>query len=350
VIAIIDTGVHLQHEDLRDRLVGGFDFVDNDNFPQDENGHGTHVAGVAAATADNGVGVAGVAPAASIMPLRVLDRDGTGTESNVVQAIRFAVRQSKGLNLRLVVNLSLTDLKVTGSQGSSRLIQDAVREAWFAGAVIVAAAGNENFDQADYPAAGANVLSVGATDEQDRRASFSNRRPLVVAPGDKIVSTYWDPATPNEHAVYASGSGTSMAAPAVAGVAALLLSAGRTNAEAVARIVEEADDLGAEGADDEFGHGRVNAAAALGVPGAGRPRTAAAPRVPSRAPAQFEQVTQATPVPDLRAAGPLPEPAAGRGVLLIAAAALAAIAFAGAIWLRSGEAAAAAGTENPWEF
>jgi thermitase len=287
-IAIIDTGVDMLHEDLRTKLVGGHDFISNDDIAQDENGHGTHVAGVAAAATGNGMGVDAVAPDAMLMPLRVLDKAGTGVESNVAAAIDWALLHASGY--KLVINMSFTDLELSGAV-SSRRITDAVRRAWHAGAVVVAAVGNERLPLADYPAAGANVLAVGATDDRDHRAAFSNQGALVVAPGDRIVSTYWDPKTPGDHGLYASGSGTSMAAPFVAGVAALLLSSGLTNQQTVERIVTTADDIGAPGRDPEFGFGLVNAARALGLPDAGAQVRPAIGQAPVTAEGRFERLT-----------------------------------------------------------
>lgn len=296
-VAIIDTGVDLDHEDLRGRLLPGRDLVDNDDFAQDANGHGTHVAGIVAAGADNGHGVIGAAPDASILPMRVLDPKGTGTESNVEAAILWAVQRTQSLGLRLVVNLSLTDVKLSGTVNSRR-IQEAIRTAWFAGAVIVGAVGNDALPYVEYPASGPNVIAVGATDERDKIASFSNRGALVVAPGEKIVSTYWDPKTPGDHRLYASGTGTSMAAPFVSGMAALLLSSGLDNRETVRRIIGTADDLGPPGRDDEYGYGRINVARALGLPDlpGARPAVTGA-QAPSIA-GQFEEVR---PSPSTRA-------------------------------------------------
>ena len=348
-IAIVDTGVDLQHEDLRGRFTVGYDFVDDDADAQDGNGHGTHVAGVVAAATDNGIGIAGVAPAAQIMPLRVLDADGTGTESDVAAAIRFAVLQARSNGLRLVINLSLTDLSESGVSATSQQIEDAIREAWFAGAVVVAAVGNDDLPFSDYPAAGPNVLAVGATDENDRRASFSNRNPLVVAPGERIVSTYLDVTTPTDHTVYASGSGTSMAAPHVAGVAALLLSDGLDNAQAVERIVRTADDLGTAGRDDDFGFGRVNAARALGVTGV--PGVAVAPPgdiAPGDA-LPFEPLATAAP----QAAPPVvaePPPSSSRGVPIAVAAVLVAVAVVSLRWGLAARAERARQSSTVWEY
>lgn len=333
-IAVVDTGVNLRHEDLRPRLIGGRDFVDGDDLAQDENGHGTHVAGVAAASTDNGIGIAGVAPDASVMPLRVLDVKGTGVESNVVEAVRFAVGRTDELGMRLVVNLSLTDLEVEGATSSERLEQ-AIREAWQAGAVVVAAAGNESLPYSDYPAAGPNVLSVGATDAEDRLAGFSNRGPIVVAPGEKIVSTYWDGSTPDDHAVYASGSGTSMAAPHVAGVAAMLLSMGMSNEEAVERIISTVDDLGPPGKDDDYGFGRVNAARAVGIGVSGAPAVGDPPDAPFTAEGRFEALSSPGPSLDERVAAPqmpAPEERPARGLVLAVAGLLLGVAYLATRW------------------
>lgn len=349
-IAIIDTGIDLQHEDLRPRLMQGRDFVSNDDIPQDENGHGTHVAGIAAAASGNGIGIDGVAPDAQIMPLRVLDQKGTGLESSVASAINWALLRANSLGMRLVLNMSFTDLEYRGTV-TSRRIQDAVRQAWFAGAVIVAAVGNESLPFGNYPAAGPNILAVGATNENDRRAGFSNKGATVVAPGDRIVSTYWDGQTPNDHTVYASGSGTSMAAPFVAGVAALLLSTGLNNQQTVDRIAQTADDLGAPGRDDEFGYGMVNAPRALNLPdgaGAARPAPLVPAQVPGAAGNKFEPIEQ-TPGP-LAAASSPDQPAAppSKAVPATVAALLCAIAYAAARisqgWRAERERA------SPWQF
>lgn len=299
VVAIVDTGVNVHHEDLRDKIVGGRDFVDGGEIAYDRNGHGTHVAGIAVAGTDNARGIAGTAPDAMIMPLRVLDADGRGVESDVAGAIDFAVEQARERGLGLVVNLSLTDLGEIQGGMMSPLVGDAIRDAWFAGAVIVAAAGNEDLPYSDYPASGPNVLSVGATDQTDRRARFSNRGALVVAPGEGIVSTFWDPGSPNDDAAYASGSGTSMAAPFVSGTAALLGSAGLSNEEIVHRIIATADPLGDELPDPEYGYGRVNAGRALGVVSAGTGAADRTVEAPPEGATRFEKIdSELARVPD----------------------------------------------------
>jgi subtilisin family serine protease len=251
VIAIVDTGVDLSHPDLAGKLLPGYDFVDDDTVPEDENGHGTFVAGVAGALTNNGQGVAGVSWASRILPLRVLDADGSGTDQSVADAIVYAA--DKGAR---VINLSL------GGPDPSQLLDDAVDYATARGTVVVAATGNDGASSISWPARYAPVVAVGSV----RRAgpglmisSFSNRGTNidVVAPGEGIVST-----APNG---YASGDGTSFATPFVSGLAALLLSRDPllTPSQVSARIHATADDLGPAGYDTTYGAGIVDAAAAL---------------------------------------------------------------------------------------
>ncbi|HEY9671425.1 MAG TPA: S8 family peptidase [Waterburya sp.] len=234
IVAVIDTGVDYNHPDLDANIwinsgeipdngidddgngfiddVRGWDFVGNDSNPMDENDHGTHVAGIIAAE-DNGFGITGVAPHATIMPVRVLDAHGSGSWSNVAAGIRYAV--DNGAN---VINLSL------GGAASSE-VQLAVQYAAQHNVVVVMAAGNFAESQPASPASLANQwgIAVGAVDHSDNLASFSNHAgvsPLnyVVAPGMDIVST-------TRNNTYQSFNGTSMATPHVAGVVALMLSA-----------------------------------------------------------------------------------------------------------------------------
>ena len=238
VVAVIDTGVDYNHPDLVDNIwvnsreiagdgidndgngfiddVRGWNFVDNNNNPMDLNRHGTHVAGIIAAEnngPNNGVNLIGVAPDATIMPVRVLGASGGGSSSNIAAGIRYAANNGAD-----VINLSL-------GGGASSEIESAVQYAAEHGVVVVMAAGNESSGQSGFPANLANRwgLSVGAVNNNNQMADFSNRAgiaPLdyVTAPGVSIFST-----TPNNS--YQSLSGTSMATPHVAGVAALILSA-----------------------------------------------------------------------------------------------------------------------------
>ncbi|MGP4081122.1 S8 family peptidase [Pseudalkalibacillus sp. R45] len=244
-IAVVDTGVDYNHPDLDGKVLEGYDFVDDDNDAIDENEHGTHVAGIAAANTDNGEGIAGLAPEASILPVRVLDADGSGSLDDVAQGIRYAADQGAQ-----VINLSL------GGAVGTQTLEDAVNYAWEQGSVVIAAAGNSSSPLPSYPAFYENAIAVAATDQNDTIAYFSNYGTWVdiAAPGVDIYSTI-----PNGG--YASYSGTSMASPVVAGVAGLLAAQGK-NAEQIRTALEEtADDV--RGTGTLFQNGRVNAANAV---------------------------------------------------------------------------------------
>jgi len=249
-IAIIDTGVDYTHEDLSDNYVsGGHDWVNNDSDPMDDNGHGTHCAGIAAATMDNGKGIAGIAQV-NIMAEKVLHSDGWGTDWDVACAITHAA--DNGVN---VISMSL------GDEGFSQILNDACQYAWDNGCLIVAASGNEYTQGVCYPAAYDTVIAVGAIDKNSQRCAFSSWGPELelVAPGVDIPSCYLS-------GQYVSAAGTSMATPHVAGVAALLWSMypGFTNQGIRDRLNQTASDLGTYGWDEYYGWGLVDAEAALG--------------------------------------------------------------------------------------
>ncbi|MDD5309836.1 MAG: S8 family peptidase [Deltaproteobacteria bacterium] len=253
VIAIVDTGVDLDHPDLKPKLVAGHDFVDNDDAPDDVGGHGTHCAGIAAAATGNGVGVAGVCPGCAIMPIRVMDGSGTGAVSAIADGVVWAADHGAR-----VISLSL------GGPYTSYAEEEAINYAWSKGAVVVAAAGNDNMQSPFYPAWFERCIAVGASDENDARADFSDYGPWVdvAAPGTAILSTV-------PGGGYEYKQGTSMAAPHVAGLAGLVLSrlgASGTNVE-VRRIIEEScDPVG-----DWVARGRVNVVKALALAGGPRP-------------------------------------------------------------------------------
>ena len=269
-IAIIDTGIDETHPDLADKIVAGYDYVDNDTDPHDENGHGTHVAGIAAAMTDNGLGVAGMNWEARIMPIRVLDAEGVGYVDILAEGISWAYA-----NGAKVLNISL------GGYGNSQSLVDAVNLAHAAGSLVVAAMGNDNTSDRTYPAANNHVLAVAATDRHDARAAYSNYGGHcdVAAPGG-YMTVYQDPdgiySTMPTYDVHMTTSdyyltnydyvhGTSQAVPYVAGLAALLwsLQPSLTPDQVQATIEATAVDRGAPGWDRFYGHGRVDALAAV---------------------------------------------------------------------------------------
>ena len=267
-VAVIDSGVDLTHEDLKSNLVPGYDFVDDDNDPRDESGHGTHVAGIIAAVANNGVGVAGVAPEAKIMPVRVLNEEGSGSQADIEAGVRWAVAHGAK-----VVNMSLgADVIVEFLTGGT--LSNAVNYAWSHGVIAVISAGNDQLFRSELR--NAKAIVVTATTPDDRKAPYATGVGFaewgMAAPGGTseagekgmILSTFWDP----EGRRYAYLEGTSMAAPHVAGAAAILRGMGLSPQQTVNRLLSTAKDLGAQGKDSVFGHGRLDvAAAAQGQPG-----------------------------------------------------------------------------------
>jgi len=263
VVAVVDSGVRADHQDLQGRLLPGFDFVDNDADPSvgaEGDGHGTHVLGISGANSGNGIGVSSVAPGAMYIPVRVLGNDGSGSSNGVARGIDFAV--ARGAD---VINLSLGDQLGAVSDSGSNFAQ-AIDRALDAGVVVVAAAGNSGLPVCEQPSGQGRILCVGSVDENRQRSFFSSFGSGlgVVAPGGSALLGRDILSLFNESAgSYTELAGTSQAAPHVAGVAALLVSRGLKGQQAVNRILATASDAGPPGPDAEFGAGIVNARRAV---------------------------------------------------------------------------------------
>lgn len=283
VIAVIDTGVAYENykefkqvEDLKNTcFVPGYNFVDDTTHANDDHAHGTHVAGTIAQSTNNGVGVAGIAHKACIMPIKVLAAKGGGTSADVADGIRWAADHGAH-----VINMSL------GSNFPSKVISDACKYARSKGVTIIAAAGNDGSGKVGYPAADEGVVAVSATDLHDALAFYSQwgKDVDIAAPGgdvrkddnkdgvpDGVLQNTIKPGNINTHG-YFPFMGTSMATPHVAGVAGLIVSMGIKNPDQVEKILFEsanrkvAEEHGApKGAkwDDHYGHGRLDAAKAV---------------------------------------------------------------------------------------
>ena len=309
VVAVIDSGVDYTHEELRDRVINGYDFSDRDNDSMDEDGHGTHVTGIIAAAGNNGRGIAGMSWNSRILAVKIFPH---GTEADGAQAIKYAADHVCGVD---VINMSWN---VYGTDYSS-VLNDAIEYAGAKDIVLVAAAGNANSgngDVANYtPANHRDVMAVAATDQDDKRCLFSNKgnELAVSAPGGgngdfydrynvlslrcKNMDAAYDPLAVGGN--YARLAGTSMAAPYVSGLAALILSKNPnlSKGEVETIIKFSTDDLGAPGFDEEYGYGRINALAAL-------ERTPSPPEeigeMPGEEPEESEKIEPPEWVKDLR--------------------------------------------------
>jgi len=267
-VAVIDSGVSWGGSDAPVNLVAGWDYVGNDGDPSDENGHGTHVAGTIAQATDNGEGVVGMAPDTTILVYRVLDRWGSGSVYWTAKAITAATDNGAD-----VINLSL------GSSWGSSTERNAVEYATASGVVVVAATGNAGKNSVDYPGAYEDTIAVGAVGADKSVASYSNGGSHidVVAPGgesgrDVNRDGYGDGILQQTISGYEFFDGTSMATPHVAGLAALLVSAGASPAEIPILIRTSAEDIGGAGWDTWSGYGLIDPVAALAsvtAPGSG---------------------------------------------------------------------------------
>ena len=272
VVAVIDTGVAFENykmfrkvEDLaKTEFVVGYNFVSDTEHPNDDHGHGTHVAGTIAQNTNNRLGVAGLAPAARIMPLKVLSASGQGTVADISDAIRFAADEGAH-----IINMSL------GGGFPSFVMQSAVSYARKKGVVVVCAAGNGGRRKVEYPAAYPGAFAVSSVGPTGALAFYSSwgKQLAVAAPGgDKriggddgaILQNTIEPGRVGSTDLYRAYQGTSMAAPHVAGTAALVMSAGVTATSEVEAILKETtQDAGPAGWDERYGHGIIDAAAAV---------------------------------------------------------------------------------------
>lgn len=255
-VGIVDTGIDITHPDLKANIKGGFNAISTRKSYTDDNGHGSHVAGIVGAL-NNTVGAVGVGPNIDLYSIKVLGANGSGYLSDIIDGLDWAIANK--LN---VLNMSL------GTTVDSDLMHQAVVRAYDAGITVVAAAGNDYGAAVNFPAAYPEVIAVSATDVNNNIASFSSAGPQVdiAAPGVSIYSTY-------KGASYATLSGTSMASPHVTGAAAILLSVPAkcdingdekcTPAEVQARLQETAIDCGAIGKDNQYGYGIVNVYSAI---------------------------------------------------------------------------------------
>ena len=283
VVAVIDSGVDYTHPDLvnniwtRPEIIKayedddltdgpiddehGFNVVEDNGDPMDDNGHGTHCAGIIGAEGGNGIGVAGVNWNVKIMPLRFMDGDGAGTTKDAIEAINYVIdRKRAGVNVRIIS-------ASWGSTTRSRALEDVIRRAYDEGILVVAAAGNANSDNDQTPHFPSsynlgNVVSVAALNRSDQLASFSNygaKSVHVAAPGEEILSTWL------EHG-FSEKKGTSMATPFVAGVAALILSQNPKMSvdDLRARLLKSVDPVPSLKGRVSSG-GRINAAKAVGA-------------------------------------------------------------------------------------
>ena len=251
VLAVVDSGVDLEHPDLEGRLLPGHDFVNDDDSPDDDFGHGTQIATIAAAATDNRTGMAGVAWRGKVLPVKVLDQEGRGNDADIAAGIVWAADHGAD-----VINLSF------GAPHPSFTLTQAVNHARTRDVVIVSAAGNGQTANPDFPAALDGVVSVSGTDRNGYFAWFSNFGPTVdvAAPGMEVLA--------GSPGAYQRMEGTSYAAPIVAGVAMLVRARfpGENADQVIERLRMGARDAGPLGIDDYYGFGLIDALGALGGP------------------------------------------------------------------------------------
>jgi len=262
LVAVLDTGVDYNHPDLKNKVIShGKDFVNNDDDAYDDHWHGTHVSGIIAAETNNAEGIAGVAWYCKILPGKVISAGGEGDYDWLIEALVWAADFEQNGKKVGVINMSI------GGDQPSQALEEALKYCFNKGIVLVASTGNDG-GPVLYPAAyDQYCLAVGASDYNDQIADFSNYGPEVdvVAPGVWILSTYPVALTEPGYLPYAFASGTSMASPHVAGLAALIKAKKPwLSAADIMKIIKyTADDVGTTGRDDYAGYGRINAERAL---------------------------------------------------------------------------------------
>ena len=260
-IAVVDTGIDPNHPDLKGKITGGYNVLDPGSAPTDENGHGTHVAGIAAGNPDTSMGISGIAPSCRIMPIKVANAQGVAATSDIAEGIAYAA-----LHGASVINLSI------GGPTASKTLEKAVAAAVARHVPIVAAMGNDGSSRPMYPAAYAGVIAVGATDAQDEVTAYSQTGKWisVVAPGDDILSTTPTYVTNLIETGETTGrfgylSGTSMATPMVTGIVALMRSLDDSLSPDDLKQKLESSTDGSGRFSTSAGYGRVNAAKAVGA-------------------------------------------------------------------------------------
>ncbi|WP_071190005.1 S8 family peptidase [Trichormus sp. NMC-1] len=254
-VAVIDTGITQVRDLAETKFVKGYDFVNDTEAANDDNGHGTHVAGTVAQATNNNYGVAGVAYEASLMPLKVLNAYGSGTVADIAEAIKFAA--DKGAD---VINMSL------GGGGESQLMKEAIEYAHRKGVVIIAAAGNESTNGASYPARYPHVIGVSAFGPDGEKAEYSNYGAGVdiSAPGgSETGGILQETIDENGEGVFLGLQGTSMASPHVAGVAALIKAAGVTDTDEILKVLQQSARVIQDDGLNYYGAGQLNAEAAV---------------------------------------------------------------------------------------
>ncbi|ASC74260.1 putative peptidase S8 [Halomicronema hongdechloris C2206] len=267
-VAVIDTGISPVPDLAQTEFVAGYDFINDHTEAIDDNGHGTHVAGTIAQSTNNGYGVAGIAYEARLMPLKVLSAAGGGTVADIAEAIQFATDHQAD-----VINLSL------GGFGDSQVLREATEYAHDHGVMLVAAAGNAGQNAANYPARYPHVMAVAALDATGQKTPYSNFGAGVdlTAPGGLmqpdnqrggILQNTLDPETGNP--IFKAFQGTSMAAPHVAGVAALVKAVGIDDPDDIVAILQQSAQAVPDDPLNHYGAGQLNAAAAVKLAGQGQ--------------------------------------------------------------------------------